>query len=61
VPNFVRGSAIFAVSGFAYLKGSMGVLNAAMLVGSICFGGALLCLLGMDETFSRDLDYSEEG
>lgn len=61
VPNFVRGSAIFAVSGFAYLKGSMGVLNAAMLVGSICFGGALIALLGMDETFSRDLDYSEEG
>lgn len=60
VPNFVRGSAIFAVTGFAYLKGSMGVLNAAMLVGSICFGGALLCLLVMDETFNRDLDYSEE-
>ncbi len=60
VPNFVRGSAIFAVTGFAYLKGSMGVLHAAMLVGSICFGGALLCLLVMDETFNRDLDYSEE-
>jgi MFS transporter, putative metabolite:H+ symporter len=60
VPNFVRGSAIFAVSAFAYLKNSTGVLNAAMIVGSICFVGALLCVLGMDETFSRDLDYSEE-
>lgn len=66
VPNFVRGSAIFAVSGFKYLKDAtfsggvpLGSAHAALIVGTICFGVALICLLGMDETFSRDLDYTE--
>lgn len=67
VPNFVRGSAIFAVSGTAFLRSVLqshfsvttGSSFGALLVGTVCFGAALLCLLGMDETFSRDLDYNE--
>ena len=60
VPNFVRGSAILAVTGFAKMK-SAGYLasTSALTVGSICFGLALISLLFMDETFSRDLDYLE--
>ncbi len=59
VPNFVRGSAALATSGFAYLKGHMPVSTAALTVGVICFSMALLALLPLDETFHRDLDYEE--
>ncbi len=59
VPNFVRGSAIFAASLFAYLKGQIAVPQAALTVGTICFGLALLALTQVDETFNRDMDYEE--
>ena len=59
VPNFVRGSAVFAASLFAYLKNQITVPQAALTVGTICFGLALLALTQVDETFSRDLDYEE--
>jgi putative MFS transporter len=60
VPNFVRGSAILAITAFAKMKAA-GVLSAtaALTVGTVCFGLALVALLFMDETFSRDLDYVE--
>jgi MFS family permease len=59
VPNFVRGSAAMAASGFAFLKGHMSVAHAALAVGSICFGLALVALMRIEETFHRDLDYEE--
>jgi predicted MFS family arabinose efflux permease len=59
VPNFVRGSAAIAATGFAYLKNHISVANAALTIGSICFGLALLSLLRIEETFHRDLDYEE--
>jgi MFS family permease len=59
VPNFVRGSAALAASGFAVLKGHMTVAHAALTVGTICFGLALLALTRIEETFHRDLDYEE--
>ncbi|HEX8701574.1 MAG TPA: MFS transporter [Myxococcaceae bacterium] len=59
VPNFVRGSAALATSGFAYLKGQMSVPHAGLTVGVVCFALALLSLLRLDETFHRDLDYDE--
>ncbi|WP_141324369.1 MFS transporter [Myxococcus sp. AB025B] len=61
VPNFVRGSAAIAASGFAVLKGHISVPAAALTVGSICFGLALLALTRIEETFHRDLDYEEAG
>jgi MFS transporter, putative metabolite:H+ symporter len=59
VPNFVRGSAVFAVLGFKELKDHMSVANAALLVGTVCFGLALLALTRIQETFHHDLDYEE--
>ncbi|GHG77440.1 MFS transporter [Comamonas sp. JC664] len=59
VPNFVRGSAALAASGFAYLKGEMSVATAAIIVGSVCFGLALIALTRLEETFHRDLDFEE--
>lgn len=59
VPNFVRGSAVFAVSAFGALKGNLSAANAALTVAAVCFGLALLALTRIDETFHRDLDYEE--
>jgi MFS family permease len=59
VPNFVRGSALIATSGVSYLRGHISLANAALIIGSLCFGLALLALLRLDETFHRDLDYEE--
>ncbi|MCP3061595.1 MFS transporter [Myxococcus sp. K38C18041901] len=61
VPNFVRGSAAIAASGFAVLKGHISVPAAALTVGTICFGLALIALTRIEETFHRDLDYEETG
>ena len=62
VPNFVRGSAMLAVTGFGLLKAQgVPVATAALSVGSVCFGLALLALWRLPETFHRDLDYEEHG
>lgn len=59
VPNFVRGSALFAASGFGMLKATMPVSTAALIVGSVCFAVGAIALTQLDETFGRDLDYVE--
>lgn len=59
VPNFVRGSAVLAVTGFKFLKDHMTVPSAAMLVGVVCFGLALVALFSVEETFGKDLDFEE--
>lgn len=59
VPNFVRGSAVFAVLAFANLKNTMSLPNAALTVGGVCFALAFISLYLMEETFSKDLNFVE--
>jgi uncharacterized membrane protein len=59
VPNFVRGSVVPITSSFMALKGSMGVLGSAAVVGSVVFTIALVALYFTRETFHEDLDYIE--
>lgn len=59
VPNFVRGAVVLITSGFIALKGSMGLLGAAWVVGLVCFGLAVASLLGLEDTYDRDLDFVE--
>lgn len=59
VPNFVRGSVIPITSSFMILKSSYGVLDAAAIVGTVCFILAFVALYFTKETFSKDLDYIE--
>lgn len=59
VPNVVRGSALFAASGFGALKARMPVPSAALIVGAVCFALAVVSLTQLDETFDRELDYVE--
>jgi hypothetical protein len=59
VPNFVRGSLVAVSWAFAALKPGRGILGAAGIVGAACFGLAFLSLIGLRETFGKDLDYLE--
>lgn len=59
IPNFVRGATIPFASLFVWLKGSMGVINAGLLLGVVVAAIALLALAFIEETFTKDLDYVE--
>jgi len=59
VPNFVRGSLVGVSALFQFLKPGQGILGAAGIVGALCFALALISLLGLRETFAKDLDYLE--
>ena len=59
VPNFVRGAVPLITYGFTFFKGGLGWVGSAWVVGSICFGLAILALVGLRETHGRDLDFLE--
>jgi putative MFS transporter len=62
VPNFVRGAVVPLTLLFHLFNNSFqfSILNAAIAVGVICLSLAFLSLSKMSETFSKDLDYTEE-
>ncbi len=59
VPNFVRGSLLPITWTFAALKGPLGMIPAALIVGALCIGIAVWALAGLEETHGKDLDYIE--
>jgi len=59
VPNFVRGSAVLATTGFKALTPGLGLVGAALAVGVVAFGIGLYGLLSVPETFHADLDFHE--
>lgn len=59
VPNFVRGSLVIATLSFTALKGSLGIINSALVVGFVSLIIALISLSQLKETFGKDLDYLE--
>jgi len=59
VPNFVRGSLVLATLSFTALKGSLGIINSALVVGFVSLAIALFALYQLKETFGKDLDYLE--
>jgi len=59
VPNFVRGSVVAVTISFQFLKGEVGILQSAMIVGAVCLVIALVALSQLKETFNKDLDYVE--
>ena len=60
VPNFIRGSLVAIIASFQFLKGQMGILNGALVVGLACVAIALLALSQLKESFGTDLDYIEQ-
>lgn len=59
VPNFVRGSAALIAGAFGSLKNAMPSLQAALVLGLICFAMAFFGLWRLTETFDQDLDFYE--
>jgi MFS transporter, putative metabolite:H+ symporter len=61
IPNFVRGAVIPITWGFQALAGEKkeNIIEAALIVGMICFALALWATYAVEETFSKELDYVE--
>jgi MFS family permease len=59
VPNFVRGGVIPITLGYKALEQNNSPVYAAIVVGSVCIILALIAILSLKETFSKDLNYLE--
>lgn len=60
VPNFARGTLVLITILFQFTKENIGMIQAAMLIGLLTMGIALIALALMEETFTKDLNYNEE-
>lgn len=60
VPNFSRAATIPITLSVAALKDHMSLGNAALIVGAVVYGLALMGALLLPESFGKDLDYTEE-
>ncbi len=60
-PNFVRGAVVPMTWAFQTCRdgAGLGVVGGGLAVGVIVLGIAVLALVGLDETFGKDLDYVE--
>lgn len=60
VPNFIRGSVVPITLLFSFLRGSMGMIYAALLVGVLTVIIAAISLYHLEETFGKDLNFIED-
>jgi MFS family permease len=59
VPNFVRGAVVPITLGFEMCKNAFGLLPGAAIVGAASVLVAMVALAGLDETYGKNLDYTE--
>jgi MFS family permease len=59
-PNFVRGAVVPMVLGYKALRGAVGIVEGALVVGIICIALGAGALWMLDETYGKDLDFIEE-
>ena len=59
-PNFVRGSVTLMSLAHVSLKSSLGWVNSSIVIGLVVFALAYIACYRMEETFHKDLNYSEE-
>jgi MFS family permease len=59
VPNFVRGTVIPLTFLFGVLKNHVGTIRGALIVGVFTYTAALVALVYLEETFRKDLNYTE--
>lgn len=60
VPNFVRATTIPVSFFFAMFKEDIGVINTAAIIGITSVAIALVATYYTEETFGKDLDYTEQ-
>ena len=59
VPNFVRGTVIPLTSLFVIFRNYAGAIHGALIVGVFTYALALVALVYLEETFKKDLNYTE--
>lgn len=59
VANNVRATTLLTIPAFQAMKPLLGVLESAAIVSIICFTLGFWSLITMQETFGKELDYSE--
>lgn len=59
VPNFIRGTVVPLTLSFKYLRGEIGIINGALVIGLITIIVAFIALSAIDETYGRDLNFEE--
>jgi MFS family permease len=60
VPNFIRGSVVPITIAFSFLRISMGMIHAALVVGIISVLIAFFAAYKLEETYGKDLNYLEQ-
>jgi putative MFS transporter len=58
-PNFVRGAVVPLVLSFKAMESEIGSINAAVILGIITIGLALISAHYLKESFGKDLDFQE--
>jgi MFS transporter, putative metabolite:H+ symporter len=58
-PNLVRGSAVLLTTAFQWLTPSWGAVGAAEIVGLVTMALAFWALRNLEETYGKNLDYTE--
>lgn len=59
VANNVRATTLLTIPAFQAMKPTLGVLESAAIVALVCFGIGYWSLITMEETYGKELDYSE--
>lgn len=59
VPNFVRGAVIPITTLFLFLRADFGIINSALTIAGLTTLIAILSLWTLQETFHKDLNYTE--
>ncbi len=60
VPNFVRGTVIPLTFVFLLLKNYVGIIYSTLIVGVSTYLIAILALFYLEETFKKDINYTED-
>ncbi|MBX3240616.1 MAG: MFS transporter [Chitinophagaceae bacterium] len=60
IPNFVRATVIPLTALFVLLKGHTGIVYGALIVGLLAYLLALVALYFLEETFTKEMDYTED-
>lgn len=60
VPNFVRGTVIPLTFLFLLMKSKVGIIYGAVSVAVLTFAVAIVALIYLEETFKKDINYTED-
>jgi hypothetical protein len=59
-PNFVRGFVVLITGLYLYLNSFVNQIQSAIIVGVVVYTIGLIALYFLEETFNKDLNYTEE-